>query len=42
VLITFLRENLNVFAWQKSDMLEIPREMIEQKLDIDPSYKPIK
>jgi hypothetical protein len=23
-------------------MLRIPREVIEQKLDIDPSYKPIK
>jgi hypothetical protein len=23
-------------------MLGIPREVIEQKLDIDPSYKPIK
>jgi hypothetical protein len=33
---------LNVFAWQISDMFRIPREMIEHKLGIDPSYKPIK
>jgi hypothetical protein len=42
VLITFLRENLYVFAWQISDMTRIPREVIEHKLGIDPSYKPIK
>jgi hypothetical protein len=33
---------LDVFAWQISDMPEILREMIEHKLVIDPSYKPIK
>jgi hypothetical protein len=33
---------MDVFAWQISDMPEIPREVIEHKLDIDPSYKPIK
>jgi hypothetical protein len=41
VLITFLWENLNVFAWQISDMPEIPREMIEHKLGIDSTFKPI-
>jgi hypothetical protein len=33
---------LDVFTWQISDMPEIPREVIEHKLSIDPSYKPIK
>jgi hypothetical protein len=33
---------VNVFAWQMSDMPEIPREMIEHKLGIDPAFKPIK
>jgi hypothetical protein len=33
---------LDVFTWQISDMSEIPREVIEHKLSIDPSYKPIK
>jgi hypothetical protein len=42
MLITFLWENLDVFAWQISDMPGIPREVIEHKLGIDPSYKPIK
>jgi hypothetical protein len=42
MLITFLWENLNVFAWQISDMPEIHREVIEHKLEIDPSYKTIK
>jgi hypothetical protein len=42
VLVTFLRENLDVFTWQISDMLGIPREVIEHRLEIDPAFKPIK
>jgi hypothetical protein len=42
VLVTFLRENLDVFAWQISDIPGIPREVIEHKLGIDPAFKPIK
>jgi hypothetical protein len=42
VLVTFLQENLDVFAWQISDMPEIPREVIEHKLGIDPAFKPVK
>jgi hypothetical protein len=41
MLVTFLRTNLNVFAWQISDMSGIPREVIEHNLDIDPAFKPI-
>jgi hypothetical protein len=41
-LITFLRENLDVFAWKISDMPGIPREMIEHKLGINLAFKPIK
>jgi hypothetical protein len=33
---------LDVFAWQISDMLGIPREVIEHKLVIDPTFNPIK
>jgi hypothetical protein len=33
---------LDVFAWQISDMPRIPREVIEHKLDIDTTFKPIK
>jgi hypothetical protein len=42
MLITFLQKNLDVFTWQISDMLKIPREVIEYKLGIDPMFKPIK
>jgi hypothetical protein len=41
-LVTFLRANLDLFAWQISDMPGIPREVIEHKLGIDPAFKPIK
>jgi hypothetical protein len=33
---------LDVFAWQISDMPGIHREVIEHKLGIDPTFKPIK
>jgi hypothetical protein len=33
---------MDVNAWQISNMPGIPREAIEHKLVIDPSYKPIK
>jgi hypothetical protein len=42
MLITFLCENLDVFAWRISDMPVIPREVIEHKLGIDPTFNPIK
>jgi hypothetical protein len=42
MLITFLQENLDTFVWQTSYMPDIPTEVIEHKLDIDPSYKLIK
>jgi hypothetical protein len=42
VLITFLQKNLDVFAWQISDMPGIPRKVIQHKLDIDLSYKLVK
>jgi hypothetical protein len=42
VHITFLWENLDVFAWQISNMPGIIREVIEHKLGIDPAFKLIK
>jgi hypothetical protein len=42
MLVTFLRENLDVFSWWISDMPGIPREVIEHKLGIDTTFKPIK
>jgi hypothetical protein len=41
-LVTFLRENLDVFTWQISDMFRILRKVIEHKLGIDPVFKSIK
>jgi hypothetical protein len=41
-LINFLRDNLDVFTWQISDMPGIPRVVIEEKLHIDPLYKSVK
>nr|AAX96740.1 retrotransposon protein, putative, Ty3-gypsy sub-class [Oryza sativa Japonica Group]ABA91942.1 retrotransposon protein, putative, Ty3-gypsy subclass [Oryza sativa Japonica Group] len=42
VLITFLRDNADVFAWQPSDMPRVPREVIEHKLMVRPDAKPVK
>jgi hypothetical protein len=41
VLITFLRANVDVFAWQPSQMTEIPREVIEYHLKIYPDARPV-
>jgi hypothetical protein len=40
--IAILQDNLDVFTWKISDMPVIPMEVIEHKLGIDPSFKPIK
>jgi hypothetical protein len=34
--------NLDVFAWKRSDMKMIPREVVEHKLNIKPVLKPVK
>jgi hypothetical protein len=36
VLVDFLRANVDIFAWSPSDMLDIPREVVEHSLDILP------
>ena len=36
MLITFLRENVDVFDWEPSQMPGIPREVIEHNLRIYP------
>nr|CAE76039.1 B1292H11.25 [Oryza sativa Japonica Group] len=41
-LITFLRDDADVFAWQPSDMPGVPREVIEHKLMVRPDAKPVK
>jgi hypothetical protein len=42
VLVDFLKENLDVFAWKPSDMKGIPREIAEHKLNIKLRSKPVK
>ena len=41
-IIAFLRENMDVFAWQPSDMPGIDAKVICHQLHIDKSFKPIK
>jgi hypothetical protein len=41
VLITFLQANVDVFAWQLSQMPGIPREVIEHHLKIYPDARPV-
>jgi hypothetical protein len=42
MLVSFLRENINVFAWKPVDMPGVPRELIEHSLDVSKTAKPIK
>jgi hypothetical protein len=40
-LIAFLQANVDVFAWQPSQMSGIPREVIEHHLKIYPDVRPV-
>ena len=42
VLVDFLRDNKDIFAWKPSDMLGIPREVAEHTLKIHPGSRPVK
>ena len=41
MLVQFLKENLNVFAWSHKDMPGISSKVIEHKLNVDPEKKPV-
>ena len=41
-LIHFLKHNIEVFTWKKEDMGEIDPAVITHKLNISPSFKPVK
>jgi hypothetical protein len=41
VLVTFLRANVDVFAWHPSQMSGIPREVIKYHLNIYPDARPV-
>ena len=38
---SFLKENLDIFAWSHEDMPGIPPEIIQHKLNVNPDRKPI-
>jgi hypothetical protein len=42
VLVRFLQDNRDVFAWQPADMSGVPRELAEHKLKVYPQTKPIR
>ena len=42
LLIHFLRQNKNVFAWKQVDMGGIDPVIITHKLNVSPSFKPVK
>ena len=40
-IVEFLKQNLDVFAWTHKDMSGIDNEVIEHKLNVDPTKKPV-
>ncbi|GKG52181.1 hypothetical protein Tco_0547056, partial [Tanacetum coccineum] len=41
-LCSLLKENLNIFAWQPSDMTRVPRSVAEHQLNIWKGYSPVR
>ena len=41
-LIRFLKQNMEVFVWKQEDMGEIDPTVITHRLNISPSFKPVK
>nr|GEV72832.1 hypothetical protein [Tanacetum cinerariifolium] len=41
-LCSLLKENLNIFAWQLSDMTGVPRSVAEHRLNIREGYSPVR
>jgi hypothetical protein len=42
VLINFLRDNKDIFAWKLADMSGVPRELAEYRINVNEGSKPIK
>ena len=40
-IISFLKGNLDVFAWSHEDMPGIPTDIIQHRLNVGPEKKPI-
>ena len=41
-LIQFLKKNIDVFAWSYEDMLGIDPSVITDRLNVCPSFKPVR
>ncbi|GJU73951.1 hypothetical protein Tco_1265356 [Tanacetum coccineum] len=41
-LCTLLKKNLDIFAWQPSDMTGVPRSISEHRLNIREGYSPVR
>ncbi|GKE88387.1 hypothetical protein Tco_1565862, partial [Tanacetum coccineum] len=41
-LCTLLKGNLDIFAWQPSDMMRVPRSIAEHQLNIREGYSPVR
>ena len=41
-LITFLRDNVNTFAWSPEDLPGVSVEIVSHEINVDPSFKPVK
>ena len=42
MLIEFIRENRDTFAWKPSDMPGVLRELAEHTLNVDPKFKHVR
>ena len=40
-IISFLKDNLDVFTWSHEDMIGIPTNIIQHHLNVDPERKPV-
>ena len=40
-IISFLKDNLDVFTWSHKDMPSIPTNIIQHRLNVDPEKKPV-
>ena len=40
-IVEFLKQNLDIFAWTHKDMPGIDNKVIEHKLNVDPTRKPV-
>jgi hypothetical protein len=41
-LTSSLRDNADIFAWSPSDMLGVPMELAEHRLEVNMTARPIK